>query len=324
MQHIRSKLRKSLTVMPDTIHNRTWIPVGNAHHRTNIHIRRHIEGTVRIAGYGRTQYCRVIMFIKQREFQCIVEKILVVINIQIFTVHIIRRNAVQFLQERSLRFCDMKLPAKRFPSRHFDGIHMEILTAVKHNNNGCIRKPVCLCKHAGIVTCNIVAAADTAENLNVLPNILQTVAKLRGGTFRNSKIHLNRLYPGIFFRLLHNLRRNLIHGLLCHIVLENFKSGRQQFKVRTHHRDVSCQLAVNDIPARGTSYVRYIVKTLLNRIRHLLNDRRFQYLRINLKHSSPRTAHPVRIFKFQKFLLKALFFLINKPDLLHTVPRLSP
>ena len=24
-------------------------------------------------------------------------------------------------------------------------------------------------------------------------------AKLRGGTFRNSKIHLNRLYPGIFF-----------------------------------------------------------------------------------------------------------------------------
>lgn len=97
-----------------------------------------------IAGHGRPQDGRIIMFIKERKFQRVIEKIFVIFYIQIFVVNIIRRNAVQLLQQRALGLCDMKFPARRFPSSHFDRIHMEILSPVKHDDNGCLGKSVCL------------------------------------------------------------------------------------------------------------------------------------------------------------------------------------
>ena len=49
---------------------------------------------------------------------------------------------------------------------------MVVFSAVKYNDNGCLGEPVSLRKNAGIIACNVIAAAHTAENLNVFPNLL--------------------------------------------------------------------------------------------------------------------------------------------------------
>ncbi len=157
--------------MPNALHNGTGIPIGNANHGADVHIRRHIDGAVRVTGHGRTQNRRVVMFIKQWKFQRIIKEIFIIFNIQVLMINIICRDPIQFLQQAALRLCHMKFSAKRLPSCHLDGIYMKILSAVKDNYNRTLGKSISLRKHAGIVTGDIIAAAYAAKNLNILPKL---------------------------------------------------------------------------------------------------------------------------------------------------------
>ena len=126
--------------MPDALHDGAGIPIGNPYHRADIDIRRHRNGAVRIARHRGTQDGCVIMFVKQRKFQRIIKEILVVFNVQVFPVDIICRYPVQLLQDGTVGFRHTELPAKGLPARNVDGLHMEIIAAVKQNQYGFLRK----------------------------------------------------------------------------------------------------------------------------------------------------------------------------------------
>lgn len=79
------------------------------------------------------QYCRVVVLVKQRKFQSVIEEIFVIVDIEIFAVHIISGYSVQLIQDASLRLCDMKFSSKWFPASYIDRGHIKILPAIKND-----------------------------------------------------------------------------------------------------------------------------------------------------------------------------------------------
>ena len=167
MLNFRRKLYALFAFFLNALHNQLRFTIRQAHNRAFVNIRRHRQRSIRITSTRRTHNRNPVMFIKHREFKRVIEEVLVVLDIQVLVVDFVCRNTTQFIKNVALGTRHVEITANRFPAANLTGIHMQVRTTIKNNQQARFREPTHRRKHAGIRARNIGRADNTAKNLDI-------------------------------------------------------------------------------------------------------------------------------------------------------------
>ena len=72
------------------------------------------------------------MLVEHREFECIVEEVVVVLDVQVLVINFVGGDAAQFVKHIAFGACHMEVASDGLPTANLTGFHMEISTAVEH------------------------------------------------------------------------------------------------------------------------------------------------------------------------------------------------
>lgn len=125
------------------------------------------------------------------------------------------------MENTAVGLCHMEFPAQWFPAGNFNGIHIKIFPAVKHNYHGFGRNLSPFGKHKAVIAGDIVAAGDAPENLDIRVYILHAVAKPGGRALRDGKNISMALTQGFFF----------VSSTICPVILSTLSLERSYWYI---------------------------------------------------------------------------------------------
>ena len=73
------------------------------------------------------------MLVEHREFERVVEKVVVVFDVQVLVVHFVSGEAAQFVKDVAFGAGDVEVTADGLPSADFAGFYIKFRTAVEHH-----------------------------------------------------------------------------------------------------------------------------------------------------------------------------------------------
>ena len=117
----------------DFFENQLRLAIREADNRAFVDIRRHRERPVRIAGTCGTHDGNPVVLVEHREFERVVEKVVVVFDVQVLVVHFVSGEAAQFVKDVPFGAGDVEVAADGLPSADFAGFYIKFRTAVEHH-----------------------------------------------------------------------------------------------------------------------------------------------------------------------------------------------
>ena len=73
------------------------------------------------------------MLVEHRKLKGVVEKVVVVFDVQVLVVHFVSGEAAQFVKDVAFGTSDVEVTADGLPSANLAGFHMKFRTAVEYN-----------------------------------------------------------------------------------------------------------------------------------------------------------------------------------------------
>ena len=73
------------------------------------------------------------MFVEHRKFKCVVEEIVVVLDVQVLVVNFVSGETAQFVEDVACGTGDMEIATDGFPAANLARFHIKIRTAVEHH-----------------------------------------------------------------------------------------------------------------------------------------------------------------------------------------------
>ena len=117
----------------DFFENQLRLTIREADHRTFINIRRHGERAVGVACSCCTHDGNSVVLVEHWEFKGVVEKVVVVFDVQVLVVNFVGGEAAQFVKDVPFGAGDVEVASDGLPSANLAGFHMKFRTAVEYN-----------------------------------------------------------------------------------------------------------------------------------------------------------------------------------------------